>query len=87
MRSAVEPDSISRPATTNVYASIVHWSPDTDAWSERWMEGSATLTIVASSPTISSAKQQIARISSRCARLGASVSAAAEIHLMLGDSS
>ena len=36
--------------SSSVYASIVHCSPDTDACSDRWIEGSATLTIVAVEP-------------------------------------
>jgi hypothetical protein len=48
----VEPDSISRAASTSVYASIVHWSPETGAWKVRPISGNATFTIVESSPTI-----------------------------------
>ena len=62
-RSAVEPDSIRRLASTRVYASTVHCRPETDACRSCWMDGSATLTIVLSRPTMSRLMQQIARIS------------------------
>ena len=44
---------------------MVHCSPDTEACSSRWIEGSAMFTIVLSRPTISRLMQQMARISIR----------------------
>ena len=64
-RSAVEPASISRLASTTVYASTVHCSPASEEPSERWIAGSAMFTIVASSPTISRPVEQIASTSWR----------------------
>ena len=64
-RSAVEPDSIRKLATTSVYASTVHCSPETGAFRSRWIEGSATFTIVASRPTMNRLRQQMASTSLR----------------------
>ena len=50
-RSANEPDSISRLASTTVYPSIVHCSPAVEAPKLRWIDGSAMLTMVLSTPT------------------------------------
>ena len=58
-RSAVEPASMSRLARTSVYASTVHWSPATEEPSDRWIAGSAMVTIVASSPIMSRPVEQI----------------------------
>jgi hypothetical protein len=69
-RSAVDPASISRLASTSVYASTVHCRPDSVEWNERWMAGSATLTIVASKPTISRLIEQVTRMSRRRRRSG-----------------
>ena len=69
-RSAVEPDRTRRLASTSVYASTTHCSPDTEACSSRWIDGSATFTIVLSRPTMTRLMQQIARMSSRLRRLG-----------------
>src|SRR6201991_2216201 len=52
-RSASDPPSINRLASTTVYASIVHCSPATPVPKSRPIEGSATFTTVTSSPTIS----------------------------------
>ena len=71
-RSAVEPESMSRLAITTVYASMIHCSPETDAWKSRPIEGSATFTIVPSRLTISSAEQRMARISRRRRRVSSS---------------
>ena len=68
-RSAVEPENISRLASTSVYASIVHCRPDTDECSSRPIDGSATFTIVLSRPTMNRLMQQIARTSIRRWRL------------------
>jgi hypothetical protein len=65
-RSAVEPDRISSPASTMVYASSTHCRPATPPPNSCAMDGSATLTIVMSIPTISRLEQQIAR--TRCRR-------------------
>src|ERR1700722_2279470 len=59
-RSATDPDSISREAITSRYASTVHCRPETVAWKSREIDGSATLTIVASMPTMNRLMQQIA---------------------------
>ena len=64
-RSAVAPESISSPASTRTYASTVHWRPDIDAPRSRPIEGSATLTIVLSSPTMNKLMQQVARMTAR----------------------
>ena len=69
IRSAVDPASISRLASTSVYAEIVHCNPETEACSARWIEGSATLTIVVSRPTISRLIQQMPRTRRRLWRL------------------
>ena len=61
-RSAIDPDNISRLASTSVYASIVHCSRETDALRSRRIDGNATFTIVLSSPTINRLIQQMARI-------------------------
>lgn len=66
IRSAVEPASISSEARTRVYASMLHWSPATEASRSRRIEGSATLSTVLSRLTISRLMQQIARTSMRC---------------------
>lgn len=65
IRSAVEPASISSEARTSVYASIVHWSPETDECSSFCMEGRATFRTVLSRLTISRLMQQIASTSIR----------------------
>ena len=65
IRSAVDPDSMSRLASTSVYASIVHCSPDTPACRSCPIEGRATFTMVTSSPTMNRLMQQIASTSSR----------------------
>ncbi|CAM5415001.1 hypothetical protein STENM327S_09424 [Streptomyces tendae] len=65
IRSAVEPDSISRAASTSVYASTAHCRPDVLACRSRCMEGRATLRIVLSILTISRLMQQIASTSMR----------------------
>lgn len=65
MRSAVEPASISREASTRVYASIVHCMPATLACSSLCIEGRATFRMVTSRLTISRLMQQIASTSMR----------------------
>lgn len=62
MRSAVEPDSMSRLASTSTYASIVHCKPDTDACKSARIAASATFTIVTSMETISRLRQQIGHV-------------------------
>ncbi len=69
MRSAVEPASISSAASTSVYASTAHCSPDVLACRSRWMEGRATLRIVLSILTISRLMQQMASTSMRRRRV------------------
>src|ERR1019366_6461798 len=64
-RSASEPDSMSRHAITRVYASIVHCRPLTEACSERWIDGKATLTIVVSRPAMNTLRQQTASTTER----------------------
>ena len=49
-----------RLASTSVYASTVHWSPESEAWKSFPMEGRATLTMVTSMPTMSRLMEQIA---------------------------
>ena len=44
---------------TSVYASIVHCSPLTGAFSACWIEGSATLAIVTSIPATNTLRQQV----------------------------
>jgi hypothetical protein len=56
----VEPESIRRLASTSVYASTIHCRPETGACRSRWIDGSATFTIVASMPTMNRLMQQIA---------------------------
>ncbi len=68
-RSAVDPDSISKLASTSEYASIVHCRPETDECSSRPMDGSATFTIVASRPTMNKLRQQMASTRYRRRRL------------------
>ena len=75
-RSPIDPDSISRLASTSVYASTVHCRPATVACSSRPIDGSATFTIVLSRPTINRLMQQIARISWRRLREGSGVGGA-----------
>src|SRR5262249_17745149 len=58
-RSAVEPDSNSRLASTTVYASTVHCSPEIPACNSRPTDGSATFTTVTSSPTMNRLMQQM----------------------------
>ncbi len=84
-RSAVEPDSISRLASTSVYASTVHCRPDTDVCRSCPIDGSATFTIVTSSPTISRLMQQIARISRRREREPIGLSAIAGLRRESGE--
>src|SRR4051794_31348596 len=60
-RSAVEPASINRLASTTVYASTVHCSPETPACRSPPSDGSATLTAVMSRPTMNRLMQQISR--------------------------
>jgi len=62
-RSAIEPASISRLATTMVYASTTHWRPAVLACRSRRIDGSATFTMVTSSETMSRLRQQMARTS------------------------
>src|SRR3981081_2232474 len=50
---------------------MVHCKPDSAEWKERPMDGRATLTMVASRPTISRLTEQIARTSRRRRRPGA----------------
>ena len=76
-RSAVEPEIIRRLASTSVYASTVHWSPERDAWKSLPMEGRATLTIVTSMPTMSRLMQQMDRMPKRRRRLTTPGAAAA----------
>ena len=64
-RSAVEPDRISRLASTSVYASSTHCSEDTEASRSVRSAGSAMFTIVTSSPTMNRLRQQIASTRSR----------------------
>src|ERR1700722_14900674 len=59
-RSATDPDSISSEAITSMYASTVHCRPETDEWKSRPIDGSATLTMVASMPTMNRLMQQMA---------------------------
>src|SRR5215211_398550 len=73
MRSAVDPASISSEASTSVYASIVHWRPEKEPCSERWIAGSATFTIVVSRLTIRMLMQHVTRTRSLCRRSSASV--------------
>jgi hypothetical protein len=61
-RSEVEPASIRRLATTSVYASSTHCSPERFARRSRWIAGRATLTMVTSMPTSSKLMQHIDRI-------------------------
>jgi hypothetical protein len=73
IRSAVEPDSMSRLASTRVYASIVHCRLDTDAPNSWRIDGSARFTIVLSSPTMNRLRQQIARTARRRTGCGTAV--------------
>ena len=61
-RSASAPDSISRLASTRVYASAVHCRPPIEAWKLCWMDGSATLTMVTSTPAMNRLRQHVARM-------------------------
>jgi hypothetical protein len=62
-RSASEPASSSRLATTTVYASTVHCNAATPPPSSRPIAGRATFTAVASSPTISRLTEETTRTS------------------------
>src|SRR5215469_6459002 len=84
IRSAVEPDTMNRLASTRVYASMTHCSPDTPARRSRPIDGSATLTIVVSSPTMNRLVQQIARMSTRRARLSSCDDTDSSIPLTVG---
>src|SRR5262245_48993493 len=64
-RSAVEPASTRKLASTSVYASTVHCSPDTGASRSRRSAGSATLTMEMSITTTRMLAQQIASTRSR----------------------
>ncbi len=74
-RSAVDPASISSAASTSVYASIAHWSPDVLAPKSRCMAGRATLRIVLSMLTISRLMQQMASTSRRRRWVGSGMAA------------
>jgi hypothetical protein len=64
-RSAIDPESIKKLATTTVYPSTAHARPATLAWRSRRIAGSATFTIVRSIVTRKSDRQQIARMTAR----------------------
>jgi len=68
-RSAVDPASSRKQASTSVYASIVHCRPDTDACRSRRIAGNATLTMEMSITTTTMLAQQIASTSNRRRRL------------------
>ncbi len=61
-RSAIEPENNSRLASTTVYASTVHWSPERPASSSRPMDGRPTFTAVMSSPTMKRLREQMSRM-------------------------
>jgi hypothetical protein len=65
-RSAAEPASTRKAASTTTYASTVHCRPDTEACRSRRIEGSATLTAAMSITTTTTLVQQIASV--RCGR-------------------
>ncbi len=84
-RSAIEPPSISRDATTSVYASMIHCRPDTDAFRSARIDGSATLTIVLSVLTRNRLRQQIPSTRYRCRRVSSATCTSAYllVHLQL----
>jgi hypothetical protein len=69
-RSAVDPASTRKLASTRVYASTVHCKPATEACRSRRMAGSATLTIEMSITTTAMLAQQIASTRDRRRWLG-----------------
>ena len=73
IRSATAPENMSRAASVMVYAATVHCNPETPACRSRPMEGSPTLTIVRSRPTMNRLVQHTARMSVRRARSAAPV--------------
>ena len=50
------------PANTNMYALMIHWSPDAEAFNSRWSVGMATFKTVMSSPMIINAIERIPRV-------------------------
>src|ERR1700761_3825557 len=64
-RSPADPETIRKLAMTSVYASTDHCRSLSEACSPLLMDGSATLTMVESMPTISRLMQQMARMSQR----------------------
>ncbi|GAA1313326.1 hypothetical protein Psi02_56970 [Planotetraspora silvatica] len=64
-RSAVDPASNRRQASTRVYASTVHCRPDTEACRSRRIAGRATLTMEMSITTTTMLAQQIASTRNR----------------------
>ena len=73
IRSASAPENISRAASVMVYAATTHCRPATPACRSRPMDGSPTITIVLSSPTMNRLRQQTARMRVRRARTAAPV--------------
>jgi hypothetical protein len=69
-RSAVDPASTRKPASTRVYASTVHCRPETEVCRSRRIAGSATLTMEMSITTTAMLAQQI--VSTRNRRRGPS---------------
>lgn len=65
IRSAVDPASIKKLASTRVYASTVHCRPDTEACRSRRIAGNATLTMEMSITTTTTLAQQIASTRNR----------------------
>ena len=64
-RSPARPPSSRNPPKISVYALTTHCRLEGEKCRPRWIEGSATLTTVASSTTMNCARQAITRISQR----------------------
>ncbi len=63
MRSAARPPSIRNPPKVNVYALTIHCRLSGEKWSPRWIDGSATFTMVASRMTMNWASPTMTRTS------------------------
>src|SRR3954469_14436144 len=64
-RSPARPPSSRKPPNTSVYALMTHCRLDVEKPRSRWIEGSATFTIVASRMTMNCARQTMTRTSQR----------------------
>ena len=70
MRSAARPPSMRKPPKASVYAFTIHCRLDGEKCSPRWIDGSATFTMVASRMTMNWAMPTITRTSQGLTRRG-----------------